>query len=207
MSDNAKFDEAVLWLSKQARPDFEWDAFTAWLETDVANRAAFDEASLIDDSLDRTLHLLEDAKLAANDNRRSWLGWVGGLGAAAAAAGIFLISPPGGHYPGATPVTSYVTKAGETRTVSLPNRVQVIIAPKSRLDVVGDHLTIDGEGYFAVTHVPARKLIVTAGAITISDIGTIFTADTGHGAPRVSVAEGKLAVTAGGDKRTGRLAK
>lgn len=199
MTDERIFAEAVAWLADQDRTDFDWDAFTCWLEADPANRAAYDAAALLDDAIDRHRDLIGEPAEPANDNPGAWLGWAGGIASLAAAASLFLLIPAG-EKQGQTdnPASIYLTSAGERRTVSLPHSVVVTLAPNSRLHVAGDHLTIDGEGYFAVAHDPARLLVVTAGPIKVSDIGTTFSAETAGGKARVAVAEGSLTVSANG---------
>lgn len=199
MTDERRFAEAMTWHSGQNQAEFDWDGFTHWLEADRANRAAYDEAALLDDTFDRNRHLLVDAGEPANDNRRIWFGWVSGIAATVAAAALFLpMVPSDQRKPAASPPSLYVTRAGETRTVSLPRGITVTLAPESILEVAGEQLTIKGEGYFAVAHDPARKLLVTAGPIQVSDIGTTFSAATFGRTARIAVAEGSLVVSASG---------
>lgn len=199
MIDDRIFAEAVAWLAGEDRANFDWDAFTCWLEADPANRAAYDAAALLDDAVDRHRNLIGELAEPANDNRRAWLGWVGGIASLAAVASLFLLIPVGEKQgPTVGPASIFLTSASERRTVSLPHGVVVTLAPNSRLHVAGDHLTIDGEGYFAVAHDPARRLLVTAGTLQISDIGTTFSAEAAGGKARVAIAEGSLTVSANG---------
>lgn len=196
MNDTRNFDEAVAWLMQQDDPDFDWDGLTRWLEADQRNRTAYDEASLLYDALDRQHADLEFGDVAANDNSRRWWVWTGISGAVAAAAAFLLISPQSLISPSETS-SIYLTRAGETRTVTLRNNVDVTLAPRSRLEAKGDNLKLDGEAIFAVAHLPARTLHVSIGPLEIRDIGTEFTAQSSP-MPTIEVAEGSLTVIAGG---------
>lgn len=93
----------------------------------------------------------------------------------------------------------YVTRAGETRTVTLADGTRISLAPRSALKLAyrsgqrGVELRY-GEGYFEVRHDPARPFSVTARGVTIRDIGTAFDVAESDRDVRVEVAEGEVAV-------------
>lgn len=95
----------------------------------------------------------------------------------------------------------YVTKAGETRTVTLADGTRISLAPRSALKLAyqpgrrGVDLRY-GEGFFEVKHDPERPFSVTADGATIRDIGTMFDVAARSSTVKVDVAEGEVAVQA-----------
>lgn len=97
----------------------------------------------------------------------------------------------------AAPAYSYSTASGESRLIKLPNGVAVSLAPASLLSVEGNRLSIKGEAYFAIDHRPSRQLVVVAGPLRISDVGTRFAASADVYRFSVEVADGKIQVDSG----------
>lgn len=197
-------DEAASWHSASVRDDMDWEGFTSWLESDERHRAAYDEVAMTTALLDE--HRAEiawpqetaDAQ-AANDDEaqgrpdRSYVarrrGWMAGLFAASLA--VVLAVP---QFLQSSPVV-YRTQA-TARTIALKDGSHVVLAPHSRLSVEREQtrLALEGGAWFDVRHRPDRPLVVSAGGLEISDIGTRFDVQASGPQSRVEVAEGQLAV-------------
>lgn len=191
---------AAQWHAGIDRADFDWDAFTHWLEADRAHRAAYDEIARIDAAVGAHAAALmehhvwtEEAILPARRPGRWWLVGAGGLVAAGLAAVLL--------WPASPPAADVVHATGATQaTIALGDGAEAVMAPHSRLDVGpgGRRLRLSGEALFSVRHQPGRTITVNAGALTITDIGTRFEIATGSGGTRIAVASGEVAVTAPG---------
>lgn len=176
----------------------DWDALTLWLEADPRHRAALDQMALtattIDDhtaTLAPNIAVPETADVgSAPTRRRTFLRW-GGMAIAASLAAVIAVPqfmPPADQ--------TYVTSdAG--RRIAMSDGSAIFLAPRSQLTVSGrgqDHLTINGGAMFDIRHDPARTLTVSAGDVTISDIGTRFDVQQQGQAVRVAVADGQVRV-------------
>jgi transmembrane sensor len=185
------FEQAGRWHFASGRDDMDWDSFTGWLEADPRHRSAYDEIALADLALaDHRVSLTPVAEtLAINAPvRRRWPAWTGG--AIAASLAVVLIVPQL-----TSPEPRTFTSGAAMQTVRLQDGSQVVLGPQSQLTVRGRHgdqIALDGGAYFAIRHDPSRKLSITAGGLTIGDIGTRFEVQTNDGAVRVEVSEGKL---------------
>ena len=195
-------DAAARWLSEQNGDDMDWDGFTRWLETDPRHRAAFDTLALLDD--DVTTHRASIAAAlpgeeAATDRPRSWrkvgLAWIG-----AVATALVLFFGAHGNAPTPGPVL-VATTPGQTREVGLRDGSRIVLAPASRLMVMGenqDRIAMTGSAYFDVVHRQGRDLVIEANGLSIRDVGTKFAVDAGAAATRVSVAQGEVEVSIAG---------
>lgn len=184
----------------------DWDAFTDWLESDPAHRAAYDAIALDD----RWVEANRDdviQKLQATDaetpeavvdihRHRVWR-WLGVGGAFAAAAALALMLVPARQQAGA-PWQSYAASPNATRTLALSGGVNIVLSRNSRLEVSSTDrqaMRLIGSAYFDVAHQPDRRLTIQAGKYVISDIGTRFEISMSEKALRVSVAEGSLSLS------------
>lgn len=202
MTTDKNFEEAAEWLVRQQSGAIDWDRFADWLEADPGHRLAFDELALIDAALDDHAHTLADAVPLAPANDRAPLRWgrwagLGGISIAAGLALVLALQPVGRDLP----VENFRSAAGHSREIALNDGTNVVLAPASLLTVKGDQLTLQGTGYFNVPHRPGRTLTVTAGAFTVTDIGTRFSVGNETDGVSVEVAEGSLSV------RSARLTK
>lgn len=185
--------EALKWHATLARDDADWDGFTAWLEADSRHRSAYDAVAEVDDALARhrdTLAAVLPLEAAPRPRRAWWWGGGIGVGAAAAAAAALLFSP-------VTPDAAriYETAPGQTRSIALADGGKVELAAASRLTVLpGDRLALRGAATFDVPHRPDRTLVIDAGGVTVSDIGTTFEIAADGPLVRVAVAEGRVQV-------------
>jgi transmembrane sensor len=72
------------------------------------------------------------------------------------------------------------TRSGQKADTKLPDGTRVVLAPSSKLTVVGGfvegprRLILEGEAYFEVAHLAGRPFIVQAMGTTVEDIGTAF---------------------------------
>ena len=189
-------EQAALWHFASERDDMDWDAFTRWLEADPAHARAFDEVALTDAAVVDIAG--EDAGLvAANDSEGSapgllhgWRRWTGGAIAASLVAvlGISMLWQ--------NPASVYRTQ-GERMTIALDDGSTIVLAPSSELTVDGSRqqeIALVGGAYFDIRHDPSRQLTVTAGPLSITDIGTEFDVQVTAEDVRVAVSEGTVHV-------------
>ncbi|TCM17065.1 FecR family protein [Novosphingobium sp. PhB165] len=211
--------EAARWHLASDDDAMDWDAFTLWLEHDPRHRRAFDEVALTDALL--TEHRPEiraalaeqgDSDHAANDaedeaealaagggrapvrpllHRRVWQ-WAGMAVAASLAAAIAVPQFMD------TASEVYATEGAPER-IALADGSTILLAPRSKLTVDGrgqDHIGLTGGAWFDIRHDPDRQLQITAGDVSINDIGTRFDVQAQDDAVRVAVVEGQVQVSA-----------
>lgn len=138
--------------------------------------------------------------------RRSGRGWLWAAGIAGVAVGVFLLS----HYTtltapptAAPPVRSYATRADQQATLTLAHGTRIVLAPGTRLRLIGDAqspriVELDaGTAYFAVSDATTDPFIVQSGRVSARVLGTEFLVrhDAGDARVRVGVASGKVQVT------------
>lgn len=187
-------EEAATWHVASSDDAMDWDGFTAWLEADPRHRAAYDQIALTDAAvIDHRETLADVARppLAATTRSRPRLAWAGG---AIAAALVAMIAVPQFLR---DPATVFAT-AGASREIAFVDGTHIVLAPHSRLEARerNTRLALDGGAWFEVPHDPSRRMEITAGPITISDIGTEFDVQTSDATVRVAVAEGQVSASA-----------
>ncbi len=193
------FETAAAWHVASENDAMDWDGFTAWLEADSRNAAAYDEVAMAGSLLDTHREAFREGEaVAANENepasttrQRPWMRWGG---TAIAAALIAMVAVP--QFRQATP-TEYATLA-TAQSIGLGDGSTIRLAPHSQLTIAGHHdeqITLAGGAWFDIHHDPARQLGITAGQVTISDIGTSFDVQTTGKQVRVAVAKGRVAVS------------
>ena len=208
-------DEAISWhlrVSADDVPDAVWSAFTAWLEADPANRAAFDRIEDFDATLDLARRSseavdIETVGLAAFRPRperglrarsvRVWAGAAGGLLAASLIVALFVRPFP-------ARAVEYATRIGETKTAMLSDGSRIDINTNSRLlvrvDASGRNVTLErGEALFHVAKDAKHPFVVSAGDRAVRVTGTIFDVLSSNGAITVVVSEGRVMVSPVGD--------
>ncbi|WP_395392805.1 FecR domain-containing protein [Novosphingobium sp. BL-8A] len=195
--------EAARWHFASESDAMDWDAFTLWLESDPRHRRAFDEIALTDAALlehrgelAKTVEVdvapAEDARVVEMPPRRRAWRWAGVAVAASLAA---VIAVPQFMNPA---VQAYAT-GGSSQQITLADGSTVLLAPRSKLTIEGrgqDHIDLSGGALFAIRHDPHRQLTVTAGDLSISDIGTRFDVQAQDRLVRVAVVEGNVQVNA-----------
>lgn len=206
MADSERLrDEAALgWVRRLHDSTFDdWDAHLAWLEADAGHGAAFDRMSLLID--DETAELTStppvEEQLPANDNApaRRWRWGVGRWGVAAAAVaalgvGLAIVPSP---RPAATLVLR--TGPGEQRTTRLSDGTQVALNGASEVRMTARTANIaHGEAFFTVAHDDRHPFRVTAGNVTLEDVGTAFDVVRRDRTVDVAVREGAVRYDPGG---------
>lgn len=197
-------EQAVGWHLRLAEADAHgWAEFIAWLEASPAHAAAYDAIATDDRLIDRG-HFPTPGPAAGNDNipsrrHRPWL--IPGLAAAAIGVAMLvpsLIAPRSSPY-------VVATKAGERRTVALQSgtRIELSGGTVLHLDRADPRTaTLDrGEALFHVVHDAAHPFTMTAGAMTIRDLGTVFNVAREGNDLTIAVAEGSVLLQPDGEAR------
>lgn len=200
MSDgNRIFEQAAAWHVASAGDDMDWDGFTAWLEADPRHGDAYDQialgAAMLDDHA-ATLRAAFSAAEAENEHTpsapkpRGWRTW-GGMAIAASLVAVIAVQSLHDD-----PASIYATQL-TGQHIALADGSTIELAPHSRLAVEDDgrNLSLEGRAYFIIRHDPKRVMMVQAGPVQISDIGTEFDVQTAHQTVRVEVGDGRVAVT------------
>lgn len=141
---------------------------------------------------------------------RRWLPGLGILGMAAVVAFLFFggspDSPPSPDPLIAIPLAAaeFSTGSDQTVTVSLNDGSYVRLAPRSRLRVEPGERTrevfLEGRGYFAVASDPDRPFTVHTRLGDALVLGTRFELDVQNENLRLVVTEGRVALSAGGER-------
>lgn len=170
-------EAAAKWHAAEQRDDMDWNGFTQWLAADPRHRTAYDQIALTADVLDAHPDLLAQAapvqpagNVATLRPRRRWPMWLG-TGIAASLAALMVA----GQVIGPRPQT--FTTDARPQTIALGRGSNVVLAPRSSLTMSGPdgtELALDGGAYFDIRHDPTRSLVITAGDVTVTDIGTRF---------------------------------
>lgn len=195
-----RIETASEWHARiESGGDCDWVAFTEWLETDPANRIAYDQIALLSEEISTRREDLRGL-VPANDRdasprlRRWWP--AAGLAAAVIAGLLFL---PRMINPADSPAAIYATAAGEQRTVTLRDGSTLQMDERTRLMVRdGDIRQVEltnGAALFSVKHDPARPFVVRSDSYEIRDIGTKFEVASSDGRLSVAVAEGEVALS------------
>lgn len=207
-----RLDQASAWVARLHADDVgksDWLALEDWLGADPLHVAAYEEAERLWAALETyrepILEGLDPAKSAPagtlnlgrrRQARTGWRRWSLAAApiAAALVAGVLLIGPmlDGG---GAT----YVTAAGETRTLTLKDGTTVVMNGGSRLKVreTAKARTVEmgeAEAAFDVAHDPSRPFLISVGESRVRVIGTAFNVRRDATSTRVSVARGIVQV-------------
>jgi transmembrane sensor len=197
--DDDIISAAATWHVASEGDAMDWDGFTAWLEADPRHRAAYDEIALGDAMI--TAHstavftAANDVGVAEDRPVRRGGGWRTWGPIALAASLAMVVALP---FAMRANDTVYATGA-QAQTVRLPDGSTVALAPHSRLSLEDGGMTdiaLDGGAMFDIRHDPNRAMAITAGGLTISDIGTRFDVQAVPGDVRIAVAQGEVHVSA-----------
>jgi transmembrane sensor len=132
--------------------------------------------------------------------QRRWLAVAFPIAAAATllvGASLLWITLRAGHS-ALLPAASYVTAAGKTTELRLPDSTEVTLGPGSRLTVSAGYgspdrrVELEGQALFGVQHRPDHPFSVRVGAVEIRDLGTRFSVHSDREAVRVSVLSGSV---------------
>lgn len=194
--DDPILSEAVRWHLAEAGDAMDWEGFTRWLEADPHHREAYDQVALTALALDDHRAALAEPEAIAEPPARPAFGrrlrWGGAAIAATLAAALVIPQVT-------TPAAQVYETAGTARRIVLDDGSAIVLAPRSRLSVGGraqDKLALSGGALFDVRHDPDRTMAITAGEVSISDIGTRFDVQAQDRRVRVAVVEGKVQVSA-----------
>ncbi|TIX51115.1 FecR family protein [Alteraurantiacibacter aquimixticola] len=195
-------EQALAWhLRLRDGDEAAWEEFTAWLESDPAHNAAYEEVAARDAALDS---ILQEANFAAPDNMHPaaandegpppaskgwrWLAIAASLVLVAMLAAQLLTSGSDRYV--------VATSPGETRTIALSDGGQIVVNGGS--EIVLDHEDarfaelVAGEAHFTVVHDASAPFVVTVGEDRLVDIGTVFNVLREDGELHVAVAEGAV---------------
>ncbi|TFI58597.1 DUF4880 domain-containing protein [Sphingomonas parva] len=199
-------DEAIGWVIRLKHGSAEdWEAFTAWLEADPANLAAYEAAELADAdagmlspaaAVPEIPQDVSAERAAPRLPRRMLFG-------TAVAAGIALfgawISIDAGD------VYSIETRPGESRTIALDDGSRIEINGASRVTLDRDrprYAALDrGEALFRIVHDETRPFEVDAGESVLRDLGTVFNVVRSDRVLEVAVSEGAVLFEPEGEKK------
>ena len=215
-ANNDRLDAALAWhvcLEGDPRED-DWQAFTAWLEGDPQNRAAFDSVDVLSveiaDHAARSLDAQAGAEIidlrlhrdpARDVVRRPAAArfWIAAAALAAAVAVAFVIQP----WNMESPTTRvFATRLGEHQDVQLADGSTVHLNTDTALSVslgrdVRNVRLDKGEALFEVSHDAARPFIVAVGDRRVRVTGTAFNVLRHDGQVTVSVEHGSVQVSRG----------
>lgn len=196
MNNPLHSDEAALgWFVRTNDPEFDaWDEFTAWLEADPANAAAYHRIADTDAVM---APLLAAPVPSARPGKRALPRYVIGSGLAAAAAAALAVVVT----PSLAPV-QYQTRTGEVRTILLGERDQLVMNGGTTVTLKGWRRHIveleQGQVLVKLLGTGPSKVTVVSGDLKLIDIGTIFEVARDGKATRVLVSEGAVLADPGG---------
>lgn len=225
-ADHDPADDAIAaaldWQARLERPDADWDAFTAWLESDAEHGAAMAAIDTIDAALDLHREALRDLAgdgdvdadiSAATDDvhhvgarRLAGRRWHWPALAAALAFAFLLPFATSWMSPGT--VETYRADGGQPVEIAFERGSTILLARRSALSLNRKAQTIElasGSAFFDVRHKPDRTLQVSAGDWEVSDIGTQFSLTSGPAGLVVAVGEGKVSVRRKSDDRAAAI--
>jgi transmembrane sensor len=199
-----------------------WEAFLAEYP---GQRAAYEEARLLMQELDRAEQTYRQHSLPDHQRRALWARIDGSVPAegrpggrvvrlpgrrwslyAAALTGLLLVALAGWWWRQAAVPSVYETAYGETRRVNLPDGTQVWLNANSTLTLEGTweagqdrRVSLRGEAFFHVTHQPHHeRFLVRGGGVTVEVLGTQFNVSTRRARTRVALKEGSVRLAAEG---------
>lgn len=199
-ADHAR-ESALNWIVRTNDPEFDaWDEFTAWLEESPANAEAYHRLA---DSEAELRPMVEAAgtperqsePLAARGSRRGWA--VAASVAALAGVSTAVLAPR------LMPV-EHSTAPGETRTIALGDRDQLVMNGGTRLKLTGlDRRTVrleQGQLLLRLRDPGQGPVEVRAGDLTLVDVGTVFEVAREGNATSVTLSEGAVMADPDGAK-------
>jgi transmembrane sensor len=194
---DARAEEARDWAIRLRDPAFaDWDGFTAWLEADAANNAAY-EAAL--DEIDRVDALFDVPPPVPMPVRVTGVARAPRRWRAPAIAASTALLAVGGSWLALRPepVRDYVTAPGERREIALDDGSRILLngGTRLRMDPAEPRAVAmeQGEALFRIRHDARRPFVVTmADGTRLVDVGTTFNVEGHGGALDVAVSEGAV---------------
>lgn len=199
-TDARIIDEAIDWhLRQSTMAADDWAAFVDWLEADPAHRLAYDRVALTD----RELPPIPQPMVAANDDASATRRWPWLVGGSVAAALVAALALPAITARGPQPY-AVETAAGERRVVALGDGTRIDLSGGTRLTLDRNDVRVAsldrGEAVFTVRHDAGKPFTLTAGALTVRDVGTVFDVARMGARLNVQVAEGSVMVQPDGER-------
>ncbi len=211
-SETERLEAAVAWharLGTDAEGGQDWEAFTAWLEADPANRTAFDAVDAAASEAVAFLSLNRELAVAPPPGQRrfSTRAFLA-IGGMAAAVLLAVVARPDLFHN--EPRDVIATVAGEQRDVTLADGSTVHLNTNTQIAVTmraaSRDITLEkGEALFEVTSDPARPFNVAAGDRRVRVVGTVFNVLRHDGRITVTVERGKVDVAAAGADASAHL--
>lgn len=184
-------EEALAWLVKTNDPDFQdWEAFTAWLETDPGNADAYHELANSEIEMRPLVERVSRPALrpTAVPQRTRRYAIAASLAVLAAAGATVLV-------PRLSPVP-YSTGPGERRTIELAEGDRILMNGDTRLALAGfDRRTVRlerGEILLQLHGSDDDKVRVISGDLQLVDVGTVFDVVREGTSTSVTVAQGAV---------------
>jgi transmembrane sensor len=199
-TDTRIIDEAIDWHLRQPTMSADdWAAFVVWLEADAAHRAAYDRVALAD----RQMPSIPEPMVAANDDTPAARRWPWLAGGSIAAALVAALALPVMTAKGPQPY-AVETAAGERRAIALDDGTRIDLSGGTRVTLDRSDprvASLDrGQAVFAVRHDAGKPFTLTAGALTVRDVGTVFDVARTGARLNVEVAEGSVMVQPDGER-------
>ncbi len=203
MSDEQILHAAADWWLRLRDPgcgDETMEQWLAWTQADARHLPAFERMADLGSQLD-TLDEVSRRQWAKEFGRptatgRTWLPFAAAAAIALLALGGFLARS---RFEAASAPQVYVSTVAKNRDIVLQDGSSVALGGASMLTThySRDERLVDlgtGEAFFQVTHNAQRPFVVTAGDLTIRDIGTAF--DVRRTGQRVTIAvtEGRVQI-------------
>jgi transmembrane sensor len=180
--------------------------FAAWRDADPAHREAFERLQAIVSRLRQErsradLRAMRDAALALTDRRQKRMRWTAAASVAAVALALLLwtLAPQIAGI-GWARASTFSTGTGQRSTVTLQDGSTVELNSKTRIRVAFSGkrrsvVLLEGQAIFQVAKDVQRPFVVQAGDREIVAVGTAFDVRLDSSAVRVTLLEGKVAVT------------
>lgn len=187
--------------------------FAAWRDADPAHREAFDRLQAIVSTLRQEksradVRAIRDAALAMADRRRRRVRWTAAasISALALTALLWTLGPQLTGF-GWNRSETFATGTGQRSTVTLQDGSTVELNSRTRIRVAFSDerrsvALLEGQAIFQVAKNPQRPFVVQAGDREIVAIGTAFDVQLDSTVVRVTLLEGKVAVTPQGGAAT-----
>ena len=193
-------DTAIEWHVRLSGEDADWDAFTLWLEADVAHRLAYDQIALADRQVDTHLPALKSARPVNDDEVDHGSNASGRWKVTATAAVLVALLSGGAMFWQVQQPSSetYVTGPRATRVIALADGASIQLDRNSRIEltqgIIAKVRLEKGAAFFDAPSDPNPSFEVQVGDYHVRDIGTQFGVSRSGGHVQVQVATGEVQI-------------
>lgn len=205
-SDTARLEAAGDWLQRLRTEPQSEELLAEWLQwcAEPANQDAFERIRSVWQAIDApelqpTIERARRSFVRSPLRRRGGRRWLWSAGLAAAVALCFVLA--GWQWSDRTDqiTRTFVTAQAENKTELLPDGSRIDLGARSRIEVRytparRDVTVAAGEAFFTVAKNPARLFVVTAGAVSVTAVGTAFNVRRAEDGTVVTVSEGVVKV-------------